>query len=249
MKRILSIVLCAAAVVAFGEETTVTNVAFSLYPVTSSSKETIVAISLRGMDGGLVAVSDLVKTANLTEGDQLYTFENGRYEGWTLTDGAWVGANKKYTMDKTGLSVAAEGVDPSTANREVGSGIWLVRKDGPQAAFTFYLYGKKPVGDLQTTIVGKAVNLVGNPRSSAVQLASGMISNAVKGDRIEVPGGKGILGRDVYTYNGEKWMTILGGELTEGLPEIPANHGFWYVSQNQNTDEDKNSKIIWPSGN
>lgn len=234
MKRILSIVLCAAAVAAFGEETTVTNVTFSLYPVTSSSKETIVAISLRGMDGQPVAVADLVKTSNLTEGDKLYTFENGKYEGWTLTGGAWVGANKKYTMSETGQLVEAEGDDPSTVRKEVGSGIWLVRNDPYVAGteFTFYLYGK-PVDNPQTTIVGGAINLVGNPTTSQVMFTKTMLAGAATGDKIEVPGGTGILGRGVYLYDGNTWTTTNPKThlLEEGFPTIPANQGFWYVSK------------------
>lgn len=233
MKRILSIVLCAAAVAAFGEETTVTNVTFSLYPVTSSSKNTIVAISLRGMDGQPVAVADLVKTANLTEGDKLYTFENGKYEGWTLTGGAWAKAEKKYTMDATGQLVVDQGADASTVQMAVGSGIWLVRNDSYAGAeFTFYLYGK-PVSDLQTTIVGGAINLVGNPTTSQVKLTKTMLAGAATGDKIEVPGGTGILGREVYLYDGNTWTTTNPKThlLEEGFPTIPANQGFWYVSK------------------
>ena len=251
MKRILSIVLCAASVAAFGEETTVTNVAFSLYPVTSRSKETIVAISLRGMDGEPVAVSDLVKTANLTAGDKLYTFENGVYKEWTLEDGAWVGANKKYTMDKTGQLVAAEGDDPSTVRKEVGSGIWLVRKDVPTAAFTFYLYGK-PDDKPQTAIVGGSeetptINLVGNPTPDEVTLTAQMFTGATGGDRIEVPDGNGAFGRSVYTYNGteSKWKTTdpTTHKRVEGYPKIPANQGFWYVSTGSGF------KISWSAAN
>lgn len=235
MKRILSIVLCAAAIAAFGEETTVTNVAFSLYPVTSSSKETIVAISLRGMDGQLVAVSDLVKTTNLTAGDKLYTFENGVYKEWTLAGGAWVGANKTYTMDKTGRLIAAEGDDPSVVRKEVGSGIWLVRNADytPGTEFKFYLYGT-PDKNPQTDIVGCAINLVGNPTTSSVTLNETMLTGAEAGDRIEVPDGTGILGRSVYTCYGEEkqWKTFGSDhKLTPGLPTIPANQGFWYVSK------------------
>ena len=246
MKRILSIVLCAASVAAFGEETTVTNVAFSLYPVTSSSKETIVAISLRGMDGEPVAVSDLVKTTNLTAEDKLYTFENGKYEEWTLEDGAWVGANKTYTMDKTGQLVEAIGTDASTVTKAVGSGIWLVRKAVPTAAFTFYLYGK-PDDELETTIFGGKINLVGNPTTSQVTLTKLMLAGATTGDKIEVPGGTGVLERVSYTYNGTTWKTTdpVTNLRVEGFPEIPANQGFWYLS----TPTGETFKISWPKAN
>lgn len=244
MKRILSIVLCAAAIAAFGEETTVTNVTFSLYPVTSSSKNTIVAISLRGMDGQPVAVANLVKTANLTEGDKLYTFEDGKYEGWTLTGGAWVGATKNYTMNEQGQLVEAEGVDPSTARKEVGSGIWLVRNDSYAGVeFTFYLYGK-PDDNPQTDIVGGAVNLVGNPTTSSVPLTVEMLTGAVAGDRIEVPGGDSVLGRSKYTYNGTIWQTTdpTTHKRVQGYPTIPANQGFWYVSKGPSA-----VTITWPT--
>lgn len=251
MKRILSIVLCAAAVAAFGEETAVTNVTFSLYPVASSNKNTIVAISLRGMDGQPVAVSNLVKTANLTEGDKLYTFENGKYEGWTLTGGAWVGAEKKYTMNGAGQLVVDEGTSASTVQMSVGSGIWLVRKVVPEQAFTFYLYGK-PDDKPQTAIVGGSeetptINLVGNPTPDEVTLTAQMFTGATGGDRIEVPDGNGAFGRSVYTYNGteSKWKTTdpTTHKRVEGYPKIPANQGFWYVSTGSGF------KISWSAAN
>ena len=221
-----------------------TNVAFSLYPVTSSSKETIVAISLRGMDGQPVAVSNLVKTANLTAGDKLYTFENGVYKEWTLAGGAWVGADKTYTMNKTGQLVAANGDDPSVVRKEVGSGIWLVRNDQyDEEPFTFYLYGT-PDKNPQTDIAGGAVNLVGNPTTSSVPLTVEMLKDAANGDRIEVPGGTGILGRLVYTYDGTQWKTFGSDhKLTPGLPTIPANQGFWYVSKGSSFT------MSWPTAN
>ena len=244
MKRILSIVLCAAAVAAFGGETTVAEVTFSLYPVTSSLKNTIVAISLKGMDGQPVAVSDLVKTTNLTLGDKLYTFENGKYDEWTLEGGAWVKVETKYTMDSAGNSTVGEGSDPSTVTRAVGSGIWLVRNDQYDGEpFTFYLYGT-PDKNPQTTIAGGAVNLVGNPTTSSVTLTVEMLKDAANGDRIEVPGGTGILGRLVYTYDGTQWQTFGSDhKLTPGLPTIPANQGFWYVSKGSSFT------MSWPTAN
>lgn len=231
MKRILSIVLCATAIAAFGEETAVTDVTFSLYPVTSSLKNTIVAISLRGMDGQPVAIANLVKTANLTSGDRLYAFEDGVYEEWSLENGAWVKVEKKYMMNKEGQLVEAGGVDPATSTKEVGSGIWLVRNDSyePGTEFKFYLYGK-PVTSPTSTTAAEAWTLIGNPTRETVTITAERFgANALsEGDQIVIPlAPSGNLSRYTYSVKYGWRTTDAKGQWVTTSPSLGAGLGCW----------------------
>lgn len=85
MKKILSIALCAAAVSAFADPTKTEFGKVGVTAITSSLSNTIVAISYDDLAGGEGMVySNLVKTANLTEGDRLVEFRDNKYTGWVL---------------------------------------------------------------------------------------------------------------------------------------------------------------------
>ena len=243
MKRILSIVLCAAAVAAFGEDTAVTNVAFSIYPVNSTLKNTIVAISLRGLDGERIAVSNLVKTTNLTAGDKLYTFDDGMYEEWTLEEsGSWGKVEKKYTMNKTGALVVSDGTDASTVQMSVGSGIWLVRNDQyvEGTSFTFYLYGKPESSPVSTTVAGKWT-LIGNPTTGSVTISAKMLQDISQGDEIVLENRK----RYTWWDDSTGWITTdENGTLIKANPQpaLGAGHGCWMHTKSGAT-------ITWTGAN
>ena len=230
MKNILSIALCATAIAAFGDDIVVSTADVGIYPVQSSTKNTLIAVSLKGDDGQNISVSNLVKTANLTEGDKLYAFdsETGLYEGWELDENKrWKSATTKYYIDASGNVAAKEGTAAGGATQVVGSGIWLVRAVTPAEEFTIYLTGK-PVTSPTTTIFAGKTNLVGNPTKVA---GTPEISGAVAGDVIEVPGGESQTGRIRYQYDGSEWTTMQNHRPVPGRPLIPANQGFWYLSK------------------
>lgn len=232
MKNILSIALCATAIAAFGDDIVVSETQVGIYPVQSSTKNTLIAVSLHSDGGQAISVSNLVKTANLTKGDKLYAFDSatGLYEGWELDENKrWKSATTKYYIDASGDIAMKEGTSAGGATQIVGTGIWLVRASDTPGSFTIYLTGK-PVTSPTTTIVAGKTNLVGNPTKVA---GTPEISGAANGDVIEVPGGSGPTGRTRYQYNGTKseWTTIKDHAVSKGLPVIPANQGFWYLSK------------------
>ena len=243
MKNILSIALCATAIAAFGDDIVVSTTQVGIYPVQSTTSNTLIAVSLHGDDGQAISVSNLVKTANLTVGDKLYAFdsETGLYEGWELDENMrWKSATTKYSINASGNIVEEAGEPAGGATQIVGTGIWLVRAVTPAEEFTIYMTGQ-PVSSPTTTIVKGKTNLVGNPTKAA---GTPVIPEAVPvaGDAIEVPNGTG---RTRYQYNGTNWSSI---DLTKtiplpkvGLPLIPANTGFWYISKG-----DENFDITWP---
>ena len=181
--------------------------------------------------------SNLVKTTNLTVGDRLVEFRNDKYTGWVLAESGKVKYWKEeieYFQDASGEKSNGSSPMADTVRGAVGTGIWLVRKeptDKDGNAIPFYIYGK-PVSDPKTTIVGDAINLVGNPTTNSVILTTGMLSGAATGDKIEVPGGTGVLGRQAYSYDGTTWKTTDPAThlRVDGFPTIPANEGFWYVT-------------------
>lgn len=232
MKNILSIALCATAIAAFGDDIVVSETQVGIYPVQSSTKNTLIAVSLHGDDGQAISVSNLVKTANLTEGDKLYAFDstNGLYEGWTLdVNKRWQSATTKYTIDASGNIAAKQGTSAGGATQIVGSGIWLVRASDTPDSFTIYLTGK-PVTSPTTTIVAGKTNLVGNPTKAD---GTPVISGAVAGDVIEIPGENAQTGRIRYQYDGSEWTTMQNHRPVPGRPLIPANQGFWYLSKGE----------------
>lgn len=193
--------------------------------ITSTLKNTIVAVSFADLEaGGDIKVADLVKTDNLTEGDQLAIFNGGStYDTWTLLGGAWVKNDKTYTVGANGL-VEGEGEAADVTTKAVGTGFWLCRGnnwDGKE--FTFYTYGK-PVETKTSTIPADTVTLVGNPTQQNVNLNdAGKVEGARFADYIMtiedgVP--------QYYMYNGSGW----GRNSDSGVVSLPAvapGHGFW----------------------
>ena len=82
MKRVLFSVAILAASVCAADEITTSNV-LGILPVTSSAKRTIVSVpwgAMSATDDAAIQVSNLVKTANLSENDLLHFVNaNGTY--------------------------------------------------------------------------------------------------------------------------------------------------------------------------
>ena len=248
MKKLLSIVFCAAAVSAFGEETATAERTADLGTVgvtaiTSSLSNTIVAVSYDDLAGGEGMVcSNLVKTTNLTEGDMLVEFRDDKYTGWVLMEDQ--GTKVKYWkehlgafVDSAGKQLMLVGSSADTVTNMVGTGIWLVRKkptaknqtDGEEVPVPFYIYGK-PVSDPVSHISANTWTLVGNPLQNTTVTASTIqVTDAKTGDQIVTVGENGTLLYFAYVKN-QGWS---------GLPDIGPGIGFWIKTQADTT-------ITWP---
>ena len=256
MKKLFSIVLCTAAVSAFADPAEVELGAVGVTTITSSLSNTIVAVSYDDLAGGSGMVySNLVKTTNLTAGDRLVEFRDDVYTGWVLVESDSVKYWKEemeYFQNASGEKSNSSSPTADTVRGAVGTGIWLVRQnptDENGNAIPFYIYGK-PVSNPKTVIVGGVANLVGNPTANDVQLTTAILTDATAGDRIEVPSGIGVLGRQAYTYdktNNQWWTIDTGSHLpVNGLPKILAGQGFWYVSA---APTGTSFTISWPKAN
>ena len=244
MKKFLSIALCAAAVSAFADSTETVLGQVGVTAITSSLSNTIVAVSYDDLTGGSgIVVSNFVKTTNLTGGDQLAVFSDGKYEVWTLVQPVppngpkfWKKSETKFFVNGNGELTSESGTDASLVSRSVGTGIWLIRKEMPTESFTFYIYGK-PSTEKTITTTPKAWNLVGNPGQSAVTITKEIIP-AANNDSILVPESDGLV---TYIYKaaaadgkgGEgAWCRAAGasGELELVAPTIEGGKGFWIMT-------------------
>lgn len=238
MKKLLAIAACASAVAAFGTDVALDLGVVGVTAVTSSTTNTIVAVSYKDLaDGdGNVTASNLVKTTNLTLGDHLYVYNNGDFIAFELkgeTSGVkyWEGVS---TVGPTASGIAevtdAISSDADSARLTVGTGVWLVRGsswDGAQ--FTFFIYGK-PATETSVSITSGTTKLVGNPTQT--DKAPTFTTGPNNGDRILVPFAASKTGMRTYTYvDGTGWRySFKQTEDDYNFPSIPAGTGFWYVA-------------------
>ena len=224
MKKVLCGIVCVAAGAALAvDPVTVSTV--EVRAVNSGLTNTIVAIPGLDLAGGPLAISNLVKTTNLSAGDMLYAFSGGKYETWELKDSAsgkyWDKAAYKYTISAAGTETKA-GTASADYTMSVGSGIWLSRKASGSAG-TFYVYAQNPGSIDDSTVAAGATELLGNPTTVG---KSPTIPNAQSGDQIIVPTATFL---QYYTYNGTVWRYLDSDDtIKQGLPTIGAGQGFWY---------------------
>ena len=247
MKRILSIVLCAAAASAFADDNPSNSDVLGtvgVTAITTSLSNAIVAVSYDDLAGGEgIVVSNLVKTTNLTVGDQLAVFTNGAYSTWKLEQVGgdtgpkyWAKNEKEFTVGPDGKLTQGEGTAASTVTQTVGTGIWLVRQkpiaDGGSTN-TFYIYGKPTTSKVSTIAAGKWT-LIGNPRQTRVKIGTEeavdtvVVKDAADFDQIVVPvPPNGELG--YYTYKtGKGWRTTDGtGSWSNAPLTLDPGLGCW----------------------
>ena len=252
MKKLLSIVLCAAAASAFAEgESAVAELGtVGVTAITTSLSNAIVAVSYDDLAGGQgIVVSNFVKTTNLTKGDQLAVFTNGVYSTWTLKQVGgetgpkyWEKNEKEFTVDSDGKLKAGTGTAAADVAQAVGTGIWLVRqnpKDNENHPIPFYIYGK-PASNPTVNLEAGKWNLVGNPLQSRATI-SGIFSD---GDEIVVPiEPAGLLRRYEYTTTEKGWRRVGKDDAWEYVsPVLQPGLGCWIRTK-------KGGTISWSASN
>lgn len=233
MKKLLSTLAIAAASTALAVESSNT---FGILRVDSSAEQTIVSIPWEAAGGGSIKVKDVVKTANLTNGDQLYYYANGSYKLWVLEDGVWTGAQT--VKDQDGATITADrGTDADVLAR--GGAIILVRKNPttgtPAVANPFYLYGQYTTSGSTTTCVANGYTLLAPPSTEDTNLNNKTWSNVNTNDNIVLANGT------LLSYRNNQWgkLTKTINESTGVIEEsvdtkvatIAAGEGAWYISK------------------
>ena len=177
-----------------------------------------------------VKVADLVKTDNLTDGDNLYVYSNGTWTFYTLSSGAWVAGTTANS------SITATAGNPSEATIARGQALYLERQS---YSSPFYVYGADGEAISSTTLTGATKYLVASPKAAAFIPQASKISGATAksraaaGDQIVVPLEGGAT--RTYTLISGKWGYVNGSgvrvkEGDDGYLPIQLGTGFWYVT-------------------
>lgn len=177
-----------------------------------------------------VKVADLVKTDNLTDGDNLYVYNNGTWTFYTLSSGAWVAGTTANS------SITATAGNPSEATIARGQALYLERQS---YSSPFYVYGADGEAISSTTLTGATKYLVASPKATAFVPQTSAISGATAkargtaGDQIVVPLEGGAT--RTYTLISGKWGYVNGSgvrvkEGDDGYLPIQLGTGFWYMT-------------------
>ena len=229
MKKILLVAAIASTFMAFAQESetpteggtaNATEVQqIGITAITTLRQSVIVAFSYEG-----VTADKLVKTTNLTVGDELIAYKDTEYMSWILAEKEVEGVSVKvkYWMpykDGNGNNLP----EATTLNQAVGTGIWLRRATTPTEEYTFYVYGTPATSKTITVAAGKTM-LIGNPNSTP---RSPTIAKAAAGDAIYIPNGSAFT---KYTY-GSNGSWNKGFTALNNPPTFDANTGAWYESK------------------
>ena len=250
---VASAVVC-ASMSAVADTTVQGGNVFGILAVESKSADTIVAVPWCECSTGEnqpIAISNIVKTANLTAGDKLYALDSkgDKINTWALTAGTggvlyW--ASLKQVVES---GVVENSISAAQAHAARGSAIILHRQNPTNngAAIPFYLYGQ--VGTSSTvdtaivpgSLVAPAYTLIAPPvDSSSVAVPGEVLTGMQTGDSIVTRSTLTGVNRE-YTYNGSQWEYITrthsGGKITSVTNTVdsislPCGTGAWYVSRN-----------------
>ena len=252
MKMILKWTACAACAVWAGAsasaatETVTGQNVIGLTTIKDDSRAYLpLAAAYTGTGATELTVANIVQTATLAEGDELYAYdpEREQYDVYTLgTDGK----KKKWTAVKT-VEVSASGkatatTSPAAANRVItcGRGFWIVRKGAASDAKPVRLVGDVPATAATVKIPAAAD---GKPSATLIGVPSDWNLNktdwtnkAVRKDTIRVLNKDGTTWREIV-YDGTKW--IEGVQTVDGSgtvtftknenPVLKGGYAVWYM--------------------
>ena len=200
------------------------------------------AAAYTGTGATELTVANIVQTATLTEGDELYAYdpEKKQYDVYTLgTDGKWTAVK---TVEVSASGKATETTSPAAANRVItcGRGFWIVCKGAKKAAKSVRLVGNVPATaakvEIPEAVDGKpSATLIGVPSDWKLN-ETDKIENAAKGDKIRVLNEDGKAWREIV-YDGKKWIegvqTVDGsGNVTfekNENPVLKGGYAVWYM--------------------
>jgi len=187
-----------------------------------------------------IQVSEVVKTANLDEGDELRVYRPGSstYESYTLdANKQWVAA-KTFKVAAVGSGSQSDAPEAPAATITRGSGIWLCRKDPSKP---YFLYGQSNGADESKVTVVQGPNLIGATGTGDYDLNEHIL-NAQAGDVIMVPQATSDAPKR-FEYKDGAWgymkgtvvERVVAGRTFRGIKNtwttnesfVPAGTGFW----------------------
>ena len=201
------------------------------------------AAAYTGTGATELTVANIVQTATLAEGDELYAYdpEKKKYDIYTLgTDGTWTAVK---TVEVSASGTATETTSPAAANRVItcGRGFWIVRKADASREKPVRLIGNVPETAATVTIPaadGKpSATLIGVPSDWNLNANSTYWTDkAVRKDTIRVLNDNGTTWREIV-YDGTKWIEGVqtvgeNGTVTFTKNENPilkGGYAVWYM--------------------
>lgn len=250
MKTILKWTACAACAVWAGAsasaatETVTGQNVIGLTTIKDDSREYLpLAAAYTGTGATELTVANVVQTATLAEGDELYAYDPNKkqYDVYTLgTDGKWTAVK---TVEVSVPGKAAETTSPAAADRVItrGRGFWIVRKADASRAKPVRLVGDVPATAATVEIPAAAAD--GKPSATLIGVPSDWKLNgtdwtdkAAKGDKIRVLNDNGTTWREIV-YDDTKWIEGIqkvgeNGTVTFDKNENPSLQGgyaVWYM--------------------
>lgn len=251
MKTILKWTACAACAVWAGAsasaatETVTGQNVIGLTTIENDSRAYLpLAAAYTGTGATELTVANIVQTATLAEGDELYAYdhdpERKQYDVYTLgTDGKWTAVK---TVEVSASGTATETTSPAAADRVItcGRGFWIVRKADASRAKSVRLVGDVPATAATVTIPaatdGKpSATLVGVPSDWKLN-ETDWTDKAAKGDKIRVLNKDGEAWREIV-YDGTKWIEGIqkvdgSGNVTfekNENPSLKGGYAVWYM--------------------
>ena len=254
MKMILKWTACAACAVWAGAsasaatETVTGQNVIGLTTIKDDSRAYLpLAAAYTGTGATELTVANIVQTATLAAGDELYAYDPGQkqYDVYTLgTDG-----KKKKWMAVTTVEVSASGTatettSPAAANRVItcGRGFWIVRKGAASDAKPVRLIGNVPetaaTVEIPAAVGGKpSATLIGVPSDWNLNANSTYwTKKAVRKDTIRVLNDNDTTWREIV-YDGTKWIEGIQNVGENGTvtftknenPVLKGGYAVWYM--------------------
>lgn len=249
MKTILKLGVCAACAVWTGAsasaatETVTGQNVIGLTTIENDSRAYLpLAAAYTGTGATKLTVANIVQTATLAEGDELYAYDPDKkqYDVYTLgTDGKWTAVK---TVEVSASGTATETASLAAADRVItrGRGFWIVRKDDASRAKSVRLVGDVPATAATVTIPaavdGKpSATLIGVPSDWKLK-ETDWTDKAAKGDKIRVLNKDGEAWREIV-YDGTKWIEGIqkvgeNGTVTfekNENPSLKGGYAVWYM--------------------
>lgn len=249
MKTILKWTACAACAVWTGAsasaatETVTGQNVIGLTTIENDSRAYLpLAAAYTGTGATKLTVANIVQTATLAEGDELYAYDPARkqYDVYTLgKDGNWTAVK---TVEVSASGTATETTSPAAADRVItrGRGFWIVRKADASRAKPVRL-----VGDVLATAATVAIPAAtdGKPSATLIGVPSDWKLNETdwtdkpaKGDKIRVLNKDGEAWREIV-YDGTEWIEGIqkvdgSGNVTfekNENPSLKGGYAVWYM--------------------
>ena len=255
MKTILKWTACAACAVWTGAsasaatETVKGQNVIGLTTIKDDSRAYLpLAAAYTGTGATELTVANIVQTATLAEGDELYAYdsEKKQYDIYKLgtklgTAGKWTAVT---TVEVSASGTATETTSPAAADRVItrGRGFWIVRKGAASDAKPVRLVGDVPATAATVKIPAAAdgkpsATLIGVPSDWKLNANSTYwTKKAVRKDTIRVLNDNGTTWREIV-YDGTKWIEGIQNVGENGTvtftknenPVLKGGYAVWYM--------------------